>query len=190
MSRVSAPRRPPPNHLCSCDYCDTIRGIGPTKAYELIKVCGPPSHLGAGRVLSAGWQAHGSIEKVLEVLDTKKFPVPEDWPFVEARKLFVSPEVTPAEEVTLKWSKPDVEGLVEFMCKKNGFQEDRIRSGAKKLEGAFSGPTQGRMDSFFKMLPPTGPSKVAAKRKAEAAAAKGKKAKSKGGFGGGFKKKK
>ncbi len=69
----------------------------------------------------------------------------------------------------------------------NGFQEDRIRNGAKKLEGAFSGPTQGRMDSFFKVLPPTGPSKVAAKRKAEAAAEKAKKSK-KGG--GGWKKKK
>ncbi|MCV5824480.1 hypothetical protein OFN33_28880, partial [Escherichia coli] len=23
--------------LCGCDYCDTIRGIGPKKAYKLIK---------------------------------------------------------------------------------------------------------------------------------------------------------
>jgi len=30
------------------------------------------------------------------------------------RRLFKEPEVTPAEELDLKWEKPDEEGLVSF----------------------------------------------------------------------------
>jgi flap endonuclease-1 len=39
--------------LCGCDYCDSIRGIGPGKAYTFIK-------------------QHGTIEKLLQHLDTSK----------------------------------------------------------------------------------------------------------------------
>ncbi len=80
-----------------------------------------------------------------------------NWPFEEARRLFLHPEVTPADEVDLKWTEPDEEGLVEFMCTKNGFQwvffvsvrmwpstrsnfhlgrEDRIRNGIKRIKAA------------------------------------------------------
>ncbi len=61
------------------------------------------------------------------------------------------PEVTPGEEVELKWTAPDEEGLVKFMCEQNGFAEDRIRAGAKKLAKARQGATQGRLDGFFKV---------------------------------------
>ena len=64
------------------------------------------------------------------------------------------PEVTPAEEIELKWTAPDEEALVKFMCEQNGFAEDRIRSGAKKLAKARQGATQGRLDGFFKVLSP------------------------------------
>lgn len=100
--------------LLGCDYCDKIRGIGPKNAIKLI-------------------QEHKSIEKVLEVIDQKKFTVPENWVFKGARQLFHEPEVTPAAEIELKWEKPDEEGLVKFMSEENGFAEDRIRNGAKKV---------------------------------------------------------
>lgn len=58
---------------------------------------------------------------LLLAFDTPK--VPEDWPYAKARELFVHPEITPPEECDFKWVEPDVEGLVEFMCKKNGFDE-------------------------------------------------------------------
>ena len=61
------------------------------------------------------------------------------------------PEVTPAEEIELKWTAPDEEGLVKFMCEQNGFAEDRIRAGAKKLAKARQVSTQGRLDGFFKV---------------------------------------
>lgn len=59
--------------------------------------------------------------------------VADDWKYAEARALFLAPDVAPAEEVELKWTAPDIDGLVDLMCTKNGFAEDRIRNGAAKL---------------------------------------------------------
>lgn len=46
-----------------------------------------------------------SLENILENLDTKKYQVPEDWPFKEARRLFIEPEITDPEtlDVILKF---------------------------------------------------------------------------------------
>ena len=103
--------------------------------------------------------------------------------FTEARRLFTSPDVTPSSEVDLQWNKPDEESLVSYMCGEKGFAEDRIRNGCKKLEKARGGATQGRLDSFFKVLPSPTPNQnkrkaeekaAASKKKGSAAAAKGK----------------
>jgi len=132
--------------LLGCDYVDKIKGIGPKKAIELIK-------------------KHKSIEKILENIDTAKYPPPEDWMFTEARRLFKTPDVTSADELDLKWEKPDEEALVAYMCGEKGFGEERIRGGCKKLLKARGGSTQGRLDSFFKVLP--SPTAGQNKRKAE-----------------------
>ena len=97
--------------LLGCDYVDKIRGIGPKKAIELVR-------------------KHGSIEEILKHLDTTKYPPPENWMFSEARRLFNTPDVTPAAEVELKWDKPDEEGLVAYMCGEKGFQVWGSRSRA------------------------------------------------------------
>ncbi len=60
--------------MLGCDYCDSIRGIGPKRAIELIK-------------------EYRSIPKVLENIDTQKYTVPEDWMYEKARQLFVEPDV-------------------------------------------------------------------------------------------------
>lgn len=120
--------------LMGCDYCGTIRGIGPKRAIELI-------------------QKHKTIEAVLENIDQKKYPPPEEWLFKEARELFKNPDITPADEIELKWNDPDEEGVVEFMCKKFGFNEERIRNGCQKLKKGRKGATQGRLDNFFKVIP-------------------------------------
>ena len=81
---------------------------------------------------------HGDIETILESLDQTKYPPPENWLFSEARstrrqllssysnlhsrRLFKTPDVTPASEIDLKWEKPDEEGLVAYMCGEKGFQ--------------------------------------------------------------------
>jgi len=133
--------------LLGCDYVDKIRGIGPKKAIELVR-------------------KFKNIETILENLDSVKYPPPQNWMFEEARRLFKTPDVTPADEIDLKWEKPDEEGLIAYMCGEKGFQEDRIKNGIKKLEKARGGATQGRLDSFFKVLPsPTSTNNK--KRKAE-----------------------
>lgn len=150
--------------LLGCDYCESIRGIGPKRAVELIK-------------------QHRKIEKIIENIDTKKFNVPEDWPFKQARKLFMEPEVMAGNDVQLKWTEPDEEGLVKFLCEENGFNEERIRNGAKKLLKGRNTTTQGRLDNFFKVLP----SEPSPKRKNEEKD-KGANKKKKAAGGGKFKK--
>ena len=41
---------------------------------------------------------------------------------LHSRRLFKTPDVTPASEIDLKWEKPDEEGLVAYMCGEKGFQ--------------------------------------------------------------------
>jgi len=62
------------------------------------------------------------------------------------------------------------------MCGEKGFAEDRIRNGAKKLLKGRQGSTQGRLDSFFKVLPTT-PNTNSSKRKSEETNGSAKKAK-------------
>lgn len=66
--------------LLGCDYCETIRGIGPKRALELIT-------------------QYKSIEEVLKNIDKSKYIVPEDWNFEQARQLFMQPEVTDPKDV-------------------------------------------------------------------------------------------
>lgn len=143
--------------LLGCDYCESIRGIGPKRAVDLIK-------------------QHRTIEGILKHIDTKKYPIPESWPYEQARSLFQKPDVTDPEELELKWQEPDTDALVKFMCEKNGFSDERIRNGAKKLMKARQGSTQGRLDNFFKVT-----SVTSTKRKSEETKGSGKK-KAKGGF--------
>ncbi|KXJ23819.1 flap endonuclease 1 [Exaiptasia diaphana] len=145
--------------LLGCDYCDSIKGIGPKRAIDLIK-------------------QHHCIEEILKHIDTAKYPPPENWLYKEARELFKNPDILKASEIELKWQDPDEEGLVTYMAQEKGFSEDRIRSGIKKLTKARHGSTQGRLDSFFTVKTSTTP-----KRKSEdPKGSKNKKAKTGGKF--------
>lgn len=129
--------------LLGCDYCDSIRGIGPKRAIELIK-------------------QHKTIENVIKNIDSKKYEIPDNWMYQEARRLFQNPEVGNPDEINLKWTEPDEEGLIKYMVEEKQFNEDRIKNGIKKLNKARQGSTQGRLDSFFKVT-----SVISTKRKSE-----------------------
>ncbi|TFK65373.1 hypothetical protein BDN72DRAFT_203637, partial [Pluteus cervinus] len=75
--------------------------------------------------------------------------VPEDWPWERAKELFEKPDVTPADEIELEWKAPDIEGLVEFLVKDKGFNEERVRAGAAKLQKSMNTKQQGRLEGFF-----------------------------------------
>ena len=89
--------------LMGCDYCDTIKGIGPKRAIDLIK-------------------EHKSIDRIIEKLDKDKYPLPENWLFKEARELFLKPDVTDGATLELNWNPPDEEGIVKYMCEEKGFK--------------------------------------------------------------------
>ena len=152
--------------LLGCDYCESIRGIGPKRAIELVA-------------------QHETIEKILDNIDTKKYIVPEDWNYQKARELFVNPEIADPATIDLKWTDPDEEGLIKFLCGDRQFSEDRVRSGFKKIMKTRTTSTQGRLDSFFKVLPSSTP--PAGKRKSESSSVKKEPAnkKAKTGKGGG-----
>lgn len=52
----------------------------------------------------------------------QKYPAPEDWLYKEARGLFLKAEVVDCATVELKWSEPDEEGLIQFMCNEKQFR--------------------------------------------------------------------
>lgn len=139
--------------LLGCDYCDSIRGVGPATALKLIK-------------------EHRTLEKVVESIvagKLTKYRIPEHWPYAEARKLFQTPDVLDSATVDLKWENPDVDGLIQFLVTEKGFAEDRVRKGAAKLKRENKSAAQGRLDDFFKIMPKAGQDlKNANKRKKEA----------------------
>lgn len=151
--------------LMGCDYCETIRGIGPKRAVELINT-------------------YRNIETIIDNIDTKKYTVPENWNYQIARKLFISPDVTDPNEVELKWTDPDEDGLVKFLCGDRQFSEERIRNGVKKIIKSKSTSTQARLDGFFKVLPSTATPKRKLDEDKKSASAKKQKLGGKSGFKG------
>ncbi|ODV60508.1 multifunctional nuclease RAD27 [Ascoidea rubescens DSM 1968] len=133
--------------LLGCDYCETIRGIGPVTAFKLIK-------------------KHQNLDNIIEFIKkdeklSKKYIIPDNWIYKQARELFLNPEVINSDEINLKWEEPDLSGLVDYMCKENGFAEDRIKNGAEKLKKSLKTGVQGRLDTFFKVIPKTDAQKKA-----------------------------
>ncbi|CAG9991545.1 unnamed protein product, partial [Clonostachys byssicola] len=140
--------------LLGCDYLDPIPKVGPSTALKLIR-------------------EHGSLEKVVEAMENdpkKKYTIPDDWPFRDARDLFLEPDVRKADhaDCDFKWEKPDMEGLVQFLVTEKGFSEDRVRGAGARLEKNMKSSQQARLEGFFKPLPKTDAEKAAHKRKLEA----------------------
>ncbi|KAJ2778012.1 Elongation of fatty acids protein 2 [Coemansia javaensis] len=116
--------------VLGCDYCESIRGVGPKSGYEHIRAC-------------------KTIEEAVKLEKVAK-GVPDDWPYASARELFQRPEVDECADEFV-WAKPDVEGLVQFLVHEMEFSEQRVRSAAAKLEKAVGKGQQVRIDSFFKI---------------------------------------
>mmetsp|Transcript_6928 Transcript_6928/g.29238 ORF Transcript_6928/g.29238 Transcript_6928/m.29238 type:complete len:378 (+) Transcript_6928:88-1221(+) len=139
--------------LLGCDYCDSIRGIGPKRAIDLMR-------------------KHGSLEEVLANLDKDKYPIPDLFPYEEARDLFRNPEIKPGEEFDFTWSPPDREGLLKFLVEEKNFSETRVTNALARIKKGKAKSSQGRIDSFFGAAPAKA-SKPAAKGKARKSAGRG-----------------
>eukprot|EP01023_Acetabularia_acetabulum_P056687 TRINITY_DN6582_c0_g1_i2.p1 TRINITY_DN6582_c0_g1~~TRINITY_DN6582_c0_g1_i2.p1 ORF type:complete len:381 (+),score=70.22 TRINITY_DN6582_c0_g1_i2:131-1273(+) len=118
--------------LCGCDYCGSIKGIGPVRALQLI-------------------QKHKSIEGILANLDRSKYPVPEPFKFKEAREQFQSPDVANAADFKdqLKWTSPKEDQLIQFLVNEKSFNEDRVRRTIEKIKSTSGKAKQQRLENFF-----------------------------------------
>lgn len=125
--------------MMGCDYCPTIQGCGPANSFKLIN-------------------QYKSIEAILKAFEDgeivkKSWKIPHDWLYKESKELFVNPDVVNSDEVDLKWLPPKEEELIDFMVNKNGFSEDRIKSGIERLKKNLKQGNQKRLDGFFKIKP-------------------------------------
>ncbi|XP_076937774.1 flap endonuclease 1-like, partial [Bidens hawaiensis] len=106
---------------------------------------------------------HGSIESILENINRERYQIPEDWPYQEARRLFKEPLVCDDDEqLQIKWTAPDEEGLINFLVTENGFNSDRVTKAVEKIKASKNKSTQNRLESFFK---PVASSSAPIKRK-------------------------
>ena len=139
--------------LLGCDYVDPIPKVGPNTALKLIR-------------------EHGTLEGVVEAIEKdtkKKYTIPDDWPYKDARELFFNPDVRAADhpDCDFKWEQPDVEGLVKFLVEEKGFSEDRVRSASAKLQRNLKTAQQARLEGFFKPVQKTDEERASLKRKNE-----------------------
>ena len=79
-------------------------------------------------------------------------------------RLFQEPEIDDGAKIDIKFQDPDEEGLIQFLCTEKNFAEERVKNGVKKILAAKGKSKQGRLDSFFKVLPSATPA-ASAKRK-------------------------
>ncbi|GJJ13288.1 hypothetical protein Clacol_007540 [Clathrus columnatus] len=136
--------------LLGCDYLEPIKGIGPKSALKLIR-----EHGNLAAVLEHLREKAAEREEQAEEGKKKKggIVIPEEWHWEAAKELFQKPDVIPADQIELEWGNPDVDGLVDFLVREKGFNEERVRKGAEKLAKFLNAKQQGRLDSFFTMKP-------------------------------------
>nr|WQF02802.1 MAG: putative endonuclease [Apis mellifra filamentous-like virus] len=130
--------------LLGCDYCDTLKGVGPKRAFAMIKV-------------------FGSIEGVLKSGKLATDAVPDRWNYEEARRLFAQPHVDESIDASyLRYNDPLESELLDFLCKERQFSEERVRAGIEKLRQARSSSSvQTRLDSFFTLTRTINPKRTA-----------------------------
>ncbi|EIW81137.1 PIN domain-like protein [Coniophora puteana RWD-64-598 SS2] len=159
--------------LLGCDYLEPIKGVGPKSALKLIReyggLKGVVEHLREKQAEKAEAAAAAAEEDGKDGKKKKSggIQVPEEWPWEEAKKLFEKPDVLPADEVELEWKDPDVDGLVRFLVTEKGFNEERVRKGAEKLQRFLNTKQQGRLDGFFTVKPKDSSSSPPKKRGAK-----------------------
>ena len=104
---------------------DGVKGVGPKTALKLIK-------------------KHGSIEEVIPTLEDATFPAE---PKI-IREIFLNPKVT--DNYKLEWKDPNVDGVVDFLCRERDFSEDRLRKAlAKMSKGIKEAKSKTTLETWF-----------------------------------------
>lgn len=103
--------------LVGTDFNPGIRGIGGKTALKIVR--------------------SGAFDSVIAEKQPEFDPDP-------IREFFLSPPVT--DDYTLEWRAPDVEGVVEMLCGRYDFSEDRVRSALAKVSVKAA---QKTLDAWF-----------------------------------------
>jgi flap endonuclease-1 len=104
---------------------DGVRGVGPKTALKLIK-------------------KHGTIEDAVTELEDAEFPVEPK----RIREIFLNPKVT--DKYKLDWREPDVNGVIDFLCRERDFSEDRVRRALDKMTaGIKEAKSKTTLESWF-----------------------------------------
>ncbi len=108
--------------LIGTDYNPGIKGIGPKKAFSLIR-------------------KHGNLNTIME---KEGFEIENA---EEIKGIFLRPDVT--DDYQLEWTDPDVEGVLDFLCGGFDFSENRVRGALNKMVEAKSARQQQSLDEWF-----------------------------------------
>ncbi|KUK03918.1 MAG: flap endonuclease [Methanosarcinales archaeon] len=108
--------------LVGTDYNPGIKGIGPKKAYGLVK---------------KGKDIFSILDELGEHIEHAE----------EIRQFFLEPEVT--DDYELVWSKPDSDGVIQFLCEERDFSQERVERALHKLEAALESQKQRSLDAWF-----------------------------------------
>jgi flap endonuclease-1 len=86
-----------------------VKGLGPKTALKLIK-------------------EYGSLENALPNLKNAEFPADPK----KIKEIFLNPKVT--DNYKIEWREPDVEGVIDFICRERDFSEDRVKKALEKMQ--------------------------------------------------------
>ncbi len=102
-----------------------VKGVGPKTALKLIK-------------------KYGSIEEAMPSLPDAEFPVEPK----RIREIFLNPKVT--DNYKLEWNAPNIDGVVDFLCREKDFSEERVRKTLKRMtEGIKEAKSKTTLESWF-----------------------------------------
>ena len=107
--------------LIGTDYNPGIKGIGPKKAFSLIR-------------------KHRDLNTIME---KEGFEIENA---EEIKGIFLRPDVT--DDYQLEWTNPDVEGVLDFLCGGFDFSENRVRGALNKMVKAKSARQQQNLDEW------------------------------------------
>jgi flap endonuclease-1 len=88
---------------------DGIKGLGPKTALKLVK-------------------EHGTLENALPHVQNAEFPTEPK----RIREIFLKPVVS--DNYRLEWLEPDIEGVVNFICRGRDFSEERVRNTLERMQ--------------------------------------------------------
>lgn len=86
-----------------------VKGLGPKTALKLIR-------------------EHGSLEEAVQHIENAEFLVETD----KIREIFLHAKID--DDYEISWGKPNVEGLIDFICRERDFSEDRVKKALGRMQ--------------------------------------------------------